>query len=634
MLAGINGVGKTTLLNLLMRMLLGPLDRPKGERELSRVSKRKLVEDKDFSFFRDRVPEGDSLDATAALEFSIGNHSVKLVRSLRTMKLTTVAIDREPFEPDDERYCEEMAKLAGLASGYEFHVVVRYLQFFTEERLPILWSTATQFEFFKLLLLDRKTSKNLSDTFALVQKLDSDFRNKDYQLKPKEKEFEKAKLATSQASGAGDLDKRIADARLAHEAALNAHAAQVKAFDDLQTRARSFDEKFYAAEIALSQRESELQNADAAFIGQALPTADDKAKFLMAGLGAGQGCFVCGRRHRSQVASIADELKNGQCFVCHHPLASRGKGAAVKPLASAKVRALEESVDAVRAELTAITAQREALQTEFARVIEARRRAAVHQAETSRTLAALEAQKPVPVPSELEADLKAQRATLDAMDKDRKAAAKKYRDLVAVGREQMEGFKEEFRSKLTSYAEAFLQETVAVHFDQLDKVPIATGVGDVVMPSFSISMTSSTHAVPQKRVTSDSVSESQKEFLDLAYRMALLDMVCSDGATTLVIETPEASLDSWFMLRAAELMRRFAPTGSRPVRNLIATSNINGTAMIPGLLGRLDAEGKWTSAAANDAQFVNLLRLTALSKTLKDAAARTLIEEEVRRLDV
>ncbi|MFX8180134.1 hypothetical protein ABTK97_19635, partial [Acinetobacter baumannii] len=85
----------------------------------------------------DRVPEGDSLDATAALEFSIGNHSVKLVRSLRTMKLTTVAIDREPFEPDDERYCEEMAKLAGLASGYEFHVVVRYLQFFTEERLPI-----------------------------------------------------------------------------------------------------------------------------------------------------------------------------------------------------------------------------------------------------------------------------------------------------------------------------------------------------------------------------------------------------------------------------------------------------------------------------------------------------------------
>ncbi|MDP0971363.1 hypothetical protein Q6294_30960, partial [Klebsiella pneumoniae] len=87
------------------------------------------------------------------------------------------------------------------------------------------------------------------------------------------------------------------------------------------------------------------------------------------------------------------------------------------------------------------------------------------------------------------------------------------------------GFKEEFRSKLTSYAEAFLQETVAVHFDQLDKVPIATGVGDVVMPSFSISMTSSTHAVPQKRVTSDSVSESQKEFLDLAYRMALLDMV-------------------------------------------------------------------------------------------------------------
>ena len=193
-------------------------------------------------------------------------------------------------------------------------------------------------------------------------------------------------------------------------------------------------------------------------------------------------------------------------------------------------------------------------------------------------------------------------------------------------------FKETLRAKLTAYAEAFLQETVTVQFGAQDKVKIATGAGQVGMPSFSILMTSSTHVVPKERLTSNNVSESQKEFLDLAFRMTLLDMVCAGGATTLVIETPEASLDSWFMLRAAALMRQFAPADSGPVRNLIATSNLNGTAMIPALLGRLGKHGKPLRAAkTTGAQFVDLLKATARSNTLKEGAARTLLEEEIEK---
>jgi hypothetical protein len=145
-------------------------------------------------------------------------------------------------------------------------------------------------------------------------------------------------------------------------------------------------------------------------------------------------------------------------------------------------------------------------------------------------------------------------------------------------------------------------------------------------------MTSSTHEVPKERLTSDNVSESQKEFLDLAFRMTLLDMACSDGATTLVIETPEASLDSWFMLRAAALMRQFAPANSGPVRNLIATSNLNGTAMIPALLGRVGKDGKLRRGSrTTGAQLIDLLQVTAKSNTLKEGAARALLEDELGR---
>ena len=98
----------------------------------------------------------------------------------------------------------------------------------------------------------------------------------------------------------------------------------------------------------------------------------------------------------------------------------------------------------------------------------------------------------------------------------------------------------------------------------------------------------------------------------------------------LVIETPEASLDSWFMRRAAELMRRFAPEAVSHRRKLIATSNINGTVMIPALLGLIAEDGvikKLPIERKN--HLVNLLRLTPPSATLQEDKASALLDEEL-----
>lgn len=636
-LAGINGVGKTTLLNMLMRMLLGPLERPDAERDLSRISKRDLVHNRRFTFFSDRVPEKLGDNATATLEFTIGRHALTVTRALNTMALKSATRNRRRLPPMSEiEFSNEMARLAGLASGYDFHVVVRYLQFFTEERIPLLWSSAIQFEFFKMLFLDRDLVKDIDGKFASIQRLDTLYRNSLNLLKPREKKFEESQAAAKAAAGAGDVTQKVAAAKTAHDAA----AAEFKRLDEsvtkLQADARTLDVQFNQAEAKLADLEDELLHADAAFIAQALPTNDDKAKFLMAGLSSGQGCFVCGNRHKSQTSTVAKQLKAGSCFVCQLPIAGRGKGVKVEPLAAPQIRALEEQIQKLHKEIAALQAQRDANHKAAGPAGQAVRLAATRQAETALALATLQAQLPTSpeAAGALEAELKAERLTVDNMDVQRKAVVDEYRALVHTGREQMEAVKEELRQKLTGYAEAFLQETVKVRFSAEDKVKIATGAGAVGMPSFSILMTSGTHKLEKERLSGENVSESQKEFLDLAFRMTLLDMVCSDGATTLVIETPEASLDSWFMVRAADLMRRFAPAGSEPVRNLIATSNVNGTAMIPALLGRVGADGKpRKNAKTNGAQFINLLKVTASSNTLKDDAARTLILEELGKFD-
>jgi len=60
------------------------------------------------------------------------------------------------------------------------------------------------------------------------------------------------------------------------------------------------------------------------------------------------------------------------------------------------------------------------------------------------------------------------------------------------------------------------------------------------------------------------VSESQREFLDIAFRLALISTVTDGKADSmLVLETPESSLDSLFVYKAGEAFRQYAEDPKR-----------------------------------------------------------------------
>ena len=86
-----------------------------------------------------------------------------------------------------------------------------------------------------------------------------------------------------------------------------------------------------------------------------------------------------------------------------------------------------------------------------------------------------------------------------------------------------------------------------------------------------------------RRTGPSDVSESQREFIDLAFRMALIKAASQSGFGSLVIDTPESSLDVVFARRAAEILLRF---GSAEGDNrLIVTSNLVEGSLIPTLAG-------------------------------------------------
>ncbi|ODU33216.1 MAG: hypothetical protein BGP24_09630 [Lysobacterales bacterium 69-70] len=621
-LAGINGIGKTTLLQLLLRMILGPLNPSKAaSRDPGRVSDRKLVSASSFPYFASRVPPPLSDEAVATLDFRIGTRAFVVRRAMGSMALREVTIDgKRRRDLTDHGLLDAMAAVAGIGSGYDFYMVVRYLQFFTEERLPVLWSSSTQFEVFKMLFVDPSVATELSALYTEVQRVDSNYRNRKNQLTLR-KDAQDV-LAALRPTSDTVTPQQVAD----KAAELNtARVAAQKAREVLEKLAAQRDAARHAVatqEYAVDDYRRALAQSDAAYISHALPGLEDKLQFLMQGLGSGVGCFVCGTPGRKQHHAISKTLRSGHCFVCHSKLpAGRANVASIKVADVRKDEtALAEAVAILNAREATLAQREQAVVDQQGRL----RQVLTQVQQRSEEHLFLAAQVPDPVASPLQDEITREELELEQLDTKRKALTENYRSAVGRAQTSIEAIREALAERIAAYAERFLQESVSVRFERNSPFSLATGVSKVNIPTFRVAMTSGTHATQQVRTSETSVSESQKEFLDLAFRLAVLDMVTHDGAMTLVVETPEASLDTWFMQRAADLMRDFASRGSSGQRRVIATSNLNGTSMIGHLLGRPAGSRRKPSG-----HLINLMELTAQPGVLKDKTAQALFEHEV-----
>ena len=79
----------------------------------------------------------------------------------------------------------------------------------------------------------------------------------------------------------------------------------------------------------------------------------------------------------------------------------------------------------------------------------------------------------------------------------------------------------------------------------------------------------------QLRSQPDTVSESQRFFIDIALRMALSEFM-AEGAATLLIDTPEGSLDIAYEARAGSMFSKFVVEGNR----MLMTANLRSSQLV------------------------------------------------------
>lgn len=581
-IVGINGLGKTTLLNILLRCISGPLDIPGGE-ELG--DKKRTTAPSDRHWFRRRVPD-DAVTATARAEFFIGNRFFAVERSLANMELRCLEIDHqeEPAINAAEREAKYHAAICDatqLARFDDFVFLLRYVVFFLEDRKSLVWDESAQGEILSILFGLDTDRRRYVEVFEELLSKDSEYRNTLHALNKWKARFEKSKSTLA----GGQLDMLLKQLEETQKlcSSLTQQRREVEATrDSLRNQIENRQREIFDRRAVLSEKLD-------TFYQSFFPTLGDSARYLLSHFDSGTGCLVCGTSSNEAIARVKAKLTMNVCPACESPIETAEQPVHHDPYAG----------DHIEDERRELTEMEESIGNMSAELRKADREHAEILAKSISAVSDVEALKQQlhtlgeTVPSvkaamrETEDRIAVVQTGLDQIEIERLELAAEFRKIANEIDAKVKQLSPGIEAAFARYISGFLAEDCVISYTTRERRLGQRGKDTFSFPHFVPALTSGVYRHGETvRESATSVSESQREFIDLAFRMALLEAAAPNMSSMLVLETPEASLDSVFIPRAADLLRRFScRTGGAANTRLIASSNVNREQMIPALFG-------------------------------------------------
>ena len=621
-IVGINGLGKTTLLNVLLRMILGPYDPRKADVQEPGAKLHELTTLKRFGYFAERIG-GDARQATVNIELTFGNDRVRLIRDLgpklqiKELWHNKTRLGEDSENPYEERYDELLAEVSGIHSRYDFDFVVRNLLFFLEDKVPLIWNPKGQFEILRILFLDEELSAVTASAHDELMQLDSQYRNLLWMVNKLRDEHTSA---LSRMEGAPE-QTTLEAARKGFEAAEERVKSLQTTFSTLSGQVENSKARVFAAQQGADALSRQLEMLEVEYLRRAFPDLPARAELVLGSLLTDGPCPVCGSTNHSAADRLRKLLAAAQCPTCESQLGQQGKKLSVREGDVRKIRDLEEQLNSAQAEIARARNEQKQLEQDLNETLEALYTAQKERTDFRHRVRSLEADLP---PGNEEFDrltegLRQQEFQVNALRKKRADAQEHYDKLLEKARRAISKVADSIVRSFGTYARNFLIEDSKLTY-QLHKRPVGEGGPQMAFPSFVLNMASGAAPTASVRESADQVSESQKEFVDLAFRMAILD-VCRQraGPGMLVIETPEASLDSVFIERAGDLLRNFANDRDAVNANVvIATTNLNKENMLGHLLGSTRPAKTENQRKEIASRVINLMKIAAPTRAYRD----------------
>lgn len=585
LIIGANGLGKTTLIKLIYRMIGGPYDIPSlaaGEELGNRRLEATQLPSYERTMFAARVADR-AVSATATLSVAFGDKHFLVTRNLSNLSLAGITIDGGQIQSiSEDQYQTIVCDAAGVGSFGDFLLMLRYLVFYFEDRRALVWDQTAQRQLLRMLFLPPAQAQEWTAHERVILTKDSDVRNFQAVVGKEERELTK-NVRKSQSATAlraelvslegvqendrqrlqelgtltADLDNGRQQARVTH----------LEAEQDHETRFRSVEE-------------AKLLSIQARF-----PEVATTGRYILAQLMTDHDCLVCGTHSDEAAAAYSARIEEDLCVVCSTPLASVEGIVEQRTVADERVAKRVQALDAAEKTLAGATLAREAAEKEFNdhwRAV-AKLEAAIAE-RASRINDIVDALPPSELAMrEQRDDLSRLRGLLEARKGELADLRRDFALFVAERRDELMQQASAISMYFGEFATGFLSEEISLTWSSY-RARLGQSGDLIEFPAFDLEMSGSDFDASVRRAGPNEVSESQREFIDLAFRMAMMRAASEEGSASLVIDTPESSLDAVFAKRAGEILIRFANGDGN---SLIVTSNLVEGSLIPTLAAGL-----------------------------------------------
>lgn len=599
---GVNGLGKTTLLNILMRMVAGPgqisamSGLGMGERTESKANPR---------FFSARVKDAAATATTTAV-LGFGKRNLTVTRKLSNLEITYLRIDDIEIKGSradeyEERFKAGVLELSGLQQFYDYLLLVQFVFFSLEDRQALIWDQDAQSEILRVLYYDPSQQIAYRTLYNKITQLDSEIRNTQAVLSRHEKKLgvEMAKrLDDTSARELKSLRKTLAEL----SAAIGVSEDKV---EELNSNRMNYRDQLELLKVAHETTISKARAANEEYLQLEFSEAENEALYAVASVIGERGCILCGSKAERAKRAVMQRLDKHHCPLCDADEHERENS----PIDSDKAPLIEL---ATKLELDAAKSAEmldslEKLVDEASNRYETSMLELVNQRrqhhEINLQVKLLE--KGVPKDDDslkaLQENLLGVRGLIETSKQEKAEAEINIDAIINPGEARVAQVAEAIVSRFQEYITGFMAETCVLQYEVREK-RIGQGPSAIKFrfPCFSVRVTSGVFSEEaSNRLSQNDVSESQREFIDLAFRMSLIAQITSQSPAMLVVETPEASLDSVFVPRAGNMVRKFLEASADLKNVLIASTNLNRELMIPALFGVI-AEADALQFATND----------------------------------
>lgn len=584
LIVGANGLGKTTLVTIIYRLLSGPFDIPalSNSKELGNADLQATpLSAQKRKVFANRVSDS-ARTSSARLSFSLGGKKLLIERNLYDLKIAAFEIDGQQFEANEQAFQSEISKLAGVWAFGDWILLLRHLIFYFEDRRALVWDPSAQRQMLRFLFLSKSNSQKWSEDEREILILDSRMRNLRAAVFKEEQSLSTSELKASNAIEVVEELKTLEHLQKEEMTSRDVHSNELTELDATrkQLSLRLLQAKQQRENLYRAYEHAKLKAVESRF-----PAKSDTTRYIYEHLFAEQNCLVCGNHAPKAAKNLAKRITSCSCIVCGTDVSDTAGEIISTELADKRLKKANRALEKFEPELSEAIALENEIQKSFAKSLNEFTK--LDSAISSRTEAidALIRQLP---PDEVEMheqrrELATMRNRVEKLADQLEEKRGHFSQFVSSENRKMAKAARGISEAFQRYASGFLLESVKLVWSP-QSYKLGQSGEPIEFPAFELEMTGANFSSLVRRNGPDQVSESQREFIDLAFRMALMEVSSKTGTSSLVIDAPESSLDAVFVGRAARVLIKYAQ--SKADNRLIITSNLIEGDLLPSLLSQ------------------------------------------------